>query len=356
MSKEITKIVIVSKEKFGNTDFREITRIAKRKGIDVEHLCLGSKVSADKNLKIIDFSNDIFLSLSSYFFSLVVLMYILKNIDKNNTFFHIRYHKFCFLFSILQYFGFNIACDVRSGVVASRFRWFSNLLMSIELRTFGKRSVISKGVAEKILGIKKYYLLPLGSSLKCINPKKLNYQQPTRLIYIGTLNERKLEDFVNAIIETNKMRGNIYSLSIFGYGNEVTLAKINEMIFLEENIEYRGFLDYNDIEVVLSNYDIGIAYIPMIDAFMYQPPTKIFEYLSAGLPVIATKTFENNSLIKDGLNGWLVDDNVESLINLLKNNLDFINPADCIKSVNGTSWEEIFNLYYINIMRAGNFK
>ena len=55
----------------------------------------------------------------------------------------------------------------------------------------------------------------------------------------------------------------------------------------------------------------------MTDFFDVQPTTKTFEYLFAGMPVIATATSEHKKVINDK-NGVLVQDNPEGFCNGLK--------------------------------------
>jgi nucleoside-diphosphate-sugar epimerase len=61
-------------------------------------------------------------------------------------------------------------------------------------------------------------------------------------------------------------------------------------------------------------HNIGVSYIPMLKCFDNQPPTKTFEYLLSGMPVIATATNANKDIIND-VNGVLINDNSEEVYN-----------------------------------------
>jgi len=72
-------------------------------------------------------------------------------------------------------------------------------------------------------------------------------------------------------------------------------------------IRYVGWVEYKDLEKYLAKANIGVAFIPLEDHFQVQPATKVFEYLLAGMPVIATNTYENARTINDS-NGVLISD------------------------------------------------
>ena len=74
----------------------------------------------------------------------------------------------------------------------------------------------------------------------------------------------------------------------------------------------------------------GVAFIPGDKHYQVQPATKIFEYLLAGMVVIATQTYENTRVINDS-NGVLTDDTAEGfaagLEKLMEKRMSFKSPA-----------------------------
>jgi glycosyltransferase involved in cell wall biosynthesis len=61
----------------------------------------------------------------------------------------------------------------------------------------------------------------------------------------------------------------------------------------------------------LGKTTIGIVYIPKTPAYNCQPPTKLFEFIVNGIPVLATSTREIARFVNDA-NGVLIDDNAQS--------------------------------------------
>ena len=89
--------------------------------------------------------------------------------------------------------------------------------------------------------------------------------------------------------------------------------------------------------------NVGVAYIPKTEFFDIQPSTKIFEYLFAGMPVIATATLENKRVIMND-NGILIEDNPESFYEGLKrlyNKRHFFDSKIIKKTCGQYSWNRI---------------
>lgn len=51
--------------------------------------------------------------------------------------------------------------------------------------------------------------------------------------------------------------------------------------------------------------DVGVAPYPTFDGF-YFSPLKVYEYMAAGLPVVASRVGDLSELIQDGVDGFLV--------------------------------------------------
>jgi predicted glycosyltransferase/glycosyltransferase involved in cell wall biosynthesis len=74
---------------------------------------------------------------------------------------------------------------------------------------------------------------------------------------------------------------------------------------LLEDTEFTGKVDPSEIPGLLASMDVSVAPYPDLDDF-YFSPLKIYEYMAAGLPVIASRIGDLPELIKDGINGFLV--------------------------------------------------
>ncbi|MBN1893812.1 glycosyltransferase family 4 protein [bacterium] len=78
----------------------------------------------------------------------------------------------------------------------------------------------------------------------------------------------------------------------------------------QERIRMPGFVAPEDIPACLSKMDILLAPYPVLD-FFYFSPLKIFEYMAASKPVLATRIGQIAEIIQDGVSGCLYGDEAE---------------------------------------------
>ncbi len=95
-------------------------------------------------------------------------------------------------------------------------------------------------------------------------------------------------------------------LSIVGDGTE--RDRLTQMIAeknLESAVHCTGAVPPETIPYLLSQMDVAVAPYPQSDDF-YFSPLKVYEYMAAGLPVIASEIGQIPEVIEDGVNGLLV--------------------------------------------------
>ena len=171
------KLVIISKEVFGNTDFMEFSKIAIKKGYAVDYICQGIKpcVTVPAGVNIIDVTSG--FTKINFFYSIYIFTLLLRKYDKS-SFFHLRHYTFCSLLSLLRLFDYDICCDVRSGCVSksNMYNKMKNILTRIELKCFKHISILSEGIAKKIFKLKTdlMILLNLCMSVRFLIEKYLS--------------------------------------------------------------------------------------------------------------------------------------------------------------------------------------
>lgn len=185
------------------------------------------------------------------------------------------------------------------------------------VNVFDSASFISKGIKQK-LHLKTNlptFILPLGADIISHTDKDFNC---LKLLYMGTLSNRHIIDTVKGV----KMFKDKYPeipliYSIIGDGEELyEIKNYIHMQKLESTIHTYGRLPYSELKPFLDTHNIGISYIPQLECYEYQPPTKTFEYALSGLYTIATNTYENRQVIHSN-NGILINDtiSVKNVIN-----------------------------------------
>src|SRR5207249_4346059 len=65
-----------------------------------------------------------------------------------------------------------------------------------------------------------------------------------------------------------------------------------------------GSVPWSEVPGMLASMDVGVAPYPDLSRF-YFSPLKVYEYMAAGLPVVASRIGQLEKLIQDGVNGLL---------------------------------------------------
>src|SRR6185503_10228289 len=74
---------------------------------------------------------------------------------------------------------------------------------------------------------------------------------------------------------------------------------------LTESVVFTGAVLPAEVPSLLASMDIAVAPYPQLEHF-YFSPLKVFEYMAAGLPVIASGIGQIKKVIEHGVTGWLV--------------------------------------------------
>jgi glycosyltransferase involved in cell wall biosynthesis len=223
--------------------------------------------------------------------------------------------------------GLPIIMDIRTGSDrggAARRR-FDDELLRLESRVFERVTIVSESLRRKLrLPLEKCHLLPLGGDAIDIPPKTFD---GLRLFYVGTLFRRDIHKTVEGIDRVYREReGEIdVTYDIVGDGLDEEKDELVRAIGRSacgDRVKFHGPIPNAELRPFLERCNVGVAFIPLEDYYQCQPSTKVFEYLLSGMPVLATSTDENRTIIT-GENGVLFDDTAvgfaEGVRSLLKN-------------------------------------
>ncbi len=269
----------------------------------------------------------------------------LKEITKNYDLCIIEYFTGCVFLRWFRPFA-NLILDIQTGSInnSKTKRICDNLLLRIEAFHFKNKTILSERLSNK-LKLGGTHIVPLGAHVISEKQKKFSRID---LVYVGTLQNRRIEKTVLGFDKFYQEYKNKYDFSytIIGRGadnEEDELRELVKSLALQGVVEIVGYVKNEDLKVFLDSCNVGVSFIPITEYYDLQPPTKTFEYLMSGMPVIATKTSENCRVVNNN-NGVLINDTIEGfyqgLTELYKRRNDF--KSDQIRStVKEYTWENI---------------
>lgn len=235
--------------------------------------------------------------------------------------------------------------DIRTVSVNpdSTIRHRQNLQIAKCCGLYDTISIISES-AQKLLGISNAFILPLGSDPIT---NQVHKYTPLKLLYVGTLSGRRLEDTLKGLalfLKKNPCFDIKYSIIGDGHNGEVgTLQNLINDYGLADYVTLYGRKLHTELNQFFSESNIGISYVPINDYYNVQPPTKTFEYVMSGLFCLATSTSENKKYVSSK-NGYLIKDSPEGFcegIEYVKENSKYFCESDIRNSLKNYSWEKI---------------
>lgn len=135
------------------------------------------------------------------------------------------------------------------------------------------------------------------------------------MIYPAELSIRKNQEWlINSIKSLISVYPNIHLLLPGRDNLNGKIQALAKELNLEKNIHFLGFR--SDIPQLLMISDIAIS-----SSKQEGLPVNIMEAMYVGLPIIATDCRGNRDLVKDGINGYIVDINDSNMLNLCINKL-----------------------------------
>jgi glycosyltransferase involved in cell wall biosynthesis len=146
-------------------------------------------------------------------------------------------------------------------------------------------------------------------------PKFIDSNYRIQLIYIGSVSvDRGRDVMLDAMSQLVRQEVSAH-LSIIGATEEQLsfCQKRAKALGIEKNITLLGRISGNQIPAYLEQADIGICLWEKSAWVEFNPPTKLFEYLVAGLPVLASNIRTHTRYIKHWNNGIIFDYNATSL-------------------------------------------
>jgi glycosyltransferase involved in cell wall biosynthesis len=156
--------------------------------------------------------------------------------------------------------------------------------------------------------------------------------QNGRGIHIMLSAIKKVSDAVLVLMGSGNLRGEILEI--------IKREKLEQKVFLLDAVPVTQLLSYT------SSADVGLCLIENLGAsYYYSLPNKLFEYVAAGVPIVASNFPEIASFVDSNKVGLVVepakeDEVVRAIEQLLANtemHREFVN--NCVKAANRYTWE-----------------
>lgn len=221
-----------------------------------------------------------------------------------------------------------------------------------EIQYFDSYSYISHGVNDKLnISNKASFYLPLGSDIISVENKVFSKMN---LLYVGTLHNRNIIDTVIGVHGFLKENPNVeLHYDIIGDGEGLDQIKN----YISENkldgvVVAHGRKSYAELKPYFDKCNIGVSYVPIVDWFDVQPPTKTYEYILSGLFTIATATSSNKECITND-NGILINDNPLSFakaLSIIQKDKQKYNSRIIRESLIDFRWSNIIKKYFLPII------
>lgn len=252
-----------------------------------------------------------------------------------------------------------IHLNIRTGSVSVNpiNRKIYNTVLRIESCFFKSISIISKSLGSYLKINPNALIFPLGADPMDINSK---VKHKVSMIYVGTFDNRKMEDTIEGLaifLRKNPEADIIYTIIGDGWKNEIeVIEKKIKTNHLEKYVSLKGHILPNKLKPYFEMANVGVAYIPITPYYNCQPATKIYEYLMAGIPVIATGTVENKQIINSS-NGVITEDTPEGFavgIDHLYKNISNYDTKKIKESITSYEWQNIVKNMKDKIIRKYN--
>ncbi|WP_215191793.1 hypothetical protein [Exiguobacterium sp. s7] len=238
---------------------------------------------------------------------------------------------------LLKKIGFYVIGDVRSVPIIDDYYTYNKKKDTIKknLEICDEITTISNDVAKE-LKLQKFKIIPLGGDYRRDKKNKnTNYYDQVELsiLYLGTLENRSIENFIRGFekfqYELDDSERSKVVFNIVGkYEDDDKQLIFNK--FIESlnkkniHINYHGAKYTDQLDYFFENNQVGVSFIPQLDYYDLQPPTKTYEYLTNSLYCIATNTSSNREIL-NGLS--------EELYSIIKNYQDIVEIKQILKKI-----------------------
>jgi len=182
------------------------------------------------------------------------------------------------------------------------YTWFYRLLEKLAGWCFAA-IIVAEPVIAKYFPPQKVTLIrnfPRKDSFK----NEVQYAQREKsLVYVGLLSRAR---GVEEMLEGHRIAREKVDIK-FILGGKFAPATLEQTLLPKYAVDYRAWLPYSEMISTLYKGSIGIIVPHPIERYKTNYPVKLFEYMAAGMPVIASAEGESATFVREGDAGIVVD-------------------------------------------------
>ncbi|NOT76818.1 MAG: glycosyltransferase family 4 protein [Cyclobacteriaceae bacterium] len=185
-------------------------------------------------------------------------------------------------------------------IVKKPYTWFYRILEKIAGWWFDA-IIVAEPVIAKYFPSRKVTLIrnfPISESFR-----EIKNSQSSSLVYVGLLSKpRGLVE----MLEAHRIASEKIPIE-FILGGKFAPASLEKELLAKYRVNYRAWLPYNEMIATVFSSTVGIIVPHPIERYKTNYPVKLFEYMAAGKPVIASREGESAAFVIEAEAGILVD-------------------------------------------------
>lgn len=217
---------------------------------------------------------------------------------------------------------------------------------------------LSEGIASELVDEynvepSQLIYLPVGVDSSKFDPAAFDVERgnkPYNCVYLGSITKfRGIDTLLDGISHLDPSRDDI-AVHIIGDGpqNDISWLQTKaDDLGIDDLVTWHGYVDHEDIPEFLAGMDIALSPLPDHESFRVSSPAKIYEYLSMGLPVVASNIEAHETILTEDKTGFLfLSGDAFGLADALRNAISAIEEQESVvrgsvrKEGNQHDWEQ----------------
>ena len=200
-----------------------------------------------------------------------------------------------------------------------RMAWYPALQLVVVKTSFIKERFVEMGFAvEKLTVLPNGIDLSLSEDLPSREECREGFGLPQDRFIIGYIGrfqtlgmEKGIPELIQAMRHLLAFKGKVPLLLCVGGPMDMVPAYLNlarHWSVPEQHLRFVDRVPNREVPLWIRTFDIAVAPFPVNEHYSYfMSPLKIFEYMAAGVPILATNLPSIRELLRHGENAWLVE-------------------------------------------------